>query len=198
VLSNLLYKPCARFGRKVDRSWCRQKNGVLHKRYLWIYIHFSTNGLAKAGNFKLNTAACPVQRRPLQDLAGQVGAGGCASGDVERSPWPVETTAHSATLFFSVSLASIVVVNKFVYKLVVIVNAHEIVDKCFFLHSINSLRRLQVAGKGLFLDCKKIGQNMRRPLKRRFCTFVPVDIPNVFHRDSELKRAAAAGEPGLG
>ena len=55
-------------------------------------------------------------------------------------------------------LLFVVVVNKFVYKLVVIVNGHGFVDKTGFLHNVNGLRSREPAGQGLFLSCRKLGQ----------------------------------------
>ncbi|MCA1855757.1 hypothetical protein LE190_07440 [Massilia oculi] len=75
----------------------------------------------------------------------------------------------------------VVVVNKFVYKLVVIVNAHHVVDNKTFLHMLNGLRSRQATGQGLCSNWTKREQNSADSLPRLFCTFDPVDIPAVFH-----------------
>ena len=52
-----------------------------------------------------------------------------------RPQWPAgPKTQHGRVAGF------VVVVNKFVYKLVVVVNAHPFVDKTGFLHNVNGLR----------------------------------------------------------
>jgi len=76
------------------------------------------------------------------------------------------------------------------------------VDKLDFLHKLKGLRRLEVAGQGLFPRRSKTGQEIGCVQVDRFRTFDPVDIHGLVHRRDQFAGkqvlAAVAGAVGFG
>jgi hypothetical protein len=84
-------------------------------------------------------------------------------------------------LVHAVPAVFVLIKQRYIKKIVVIVNASLAVDKKEFIYNVNGLRDHEAAGQALYRCRTDVGQKPGEQKKRLFCTSAPVDMQHLVH-----------------